>query len=80
MKINALKLGLAGGIVFGSTCIVMGLLSKTGYGFLFFEVLASIYPGYSSSIVGVFFGGIAGFADVFTGLFILATLYNKFEE
>lgn len=72
------KLGLAGGILWGFCMFICTVLALfTGYATQFLHIMASIYPGYTISWIGSFIGLLYGFADGFTGLYVLAWLYNK---
>jgi len=78
MLLNARKLGLAGGILWGLSMLVITLLCLwTGYGALFLDVMENVYPGYSISWGGSIVGLVYGFIDGFVGFFLLAWLYNK---
>ena len=80
MTLNAKNLGIAGGIVWGAAVLIVTLVSVgTGYGVAFLTLLASLYPGYSISVVGAVIGLIYGFIDAFIGLYIFAWIYNKLE-
>ncbi|MGM0439598.1 MAG: bacteriophage holin [Chlamydiota bacterium] len=85
MKLHPVKLGLAGGVLWGLAVFVVTLISvvtssmeTAGYGKMFLDVLASIYPGFTISVGGSIIGLIYGFIDVFIGLALFAWLYNAF--
>lgn len=79
--INAKRLGLAGGILWGVVVFVITLLNIfIGYGASWITLLADIYPGYGATYVGSVAGLIYGFIDGFVGLFILGWLYNKIGD
>jgi len=81
MKLNPKNFGFAFGILWGGSVFVMTLLSLWfGYANAFLNVLATIYPGYSVSLLGIFLGLIYGFVDGFVGAYILIWLYNQFEK
>ena len=78
---NPKNLGLAGGIIWGLGLLVLTLISVgTGYGVVFLNLIVSIYPGYTISLVGSIVGLVYGFLDAFIGLFIFAWLYNWLEK
>lgn len=78
--LNATRLGLAGGILWGIGMFICTILALyTGYATHFLEIMADIYPGYSISWGGSIIGLIYGFLDVFIGLFLLGWLYNKLK-
>jgi len=75
--IDPVRLGLAGGLIWGITVFVVTLISlANGYAVDFLMILASVYPGYSISVNGSLLGFLYGFADAFVGLFILGWVYN----
>ena len=79
--LNAKNFGLAGGILWGVSMFVMTWLSLWfGYGNMWMELMASVYPGYTVSVVGSFVGLVYGFFDGFIGLFIFAWLYNLLNK
>lgn len=76
--LNAFKLGLSGGILWGACMSICTILAiYTDYASEFLNIMPSIYPGYSISWSGVFIGLIYGFIDGFIGFFLLAWLYNR---
>lgn len=76
--VNARKLGVAGGILWGVVLFLTTITSiYTGYAHMFLELFEGIYPWYSISWPGAFSGLICGFIDAFIGLWILGWLYNK---
>ena len=78
MKLDAVKLGLAGGIVWGVVLFLTTLLSFWfGYGTTLLNLFVGLYPGYSISLVGSILGLLYGFVDAFIGLFLIAWVYNK---
>ncbi len=79
--INPKSLGLAGGILWGISLMVMTWFSIwTDYGSLFLSIITDIYPGYSISFLGSLIGLLWGFLDGFVSLFLLGWLYNFFEH
>ncbi|MFQ5963999.1 MAG: bacteriophage holin [Candidatus Scalinduaceae bacterium] len=80
MNLNPRNFGLAAGVLWGFSLLLMTLISVgTGYASEFLEVIASIYPGYSISLLGSIIGLVYGFIDGFIGVFIFAWLYNWLE-
>ncbi len=78
--LNPVKLGIAGGVVWGLCMFVCTMLAiYNGYSAKFLEMMADIYPGYTISLWGAIVGLIYGFLDAFFGLFLLAWLYNKLK-
>ena len=81
MALNAKNFGLAGGIIWGASMLVLTWISMgTGYASQFLNFVGTIYPGYSISMAGSFIGLIYGFIDAFIGLFLLIWLYNWLEK
>ncbi len=78
MKLNAVSLGVAGGILWGAMMLILTwICMANGYASMWLEVMSSVYPGYSISFAGSIIGLLYGFADGFIGLFILGWLYNQ---
>ena len=76
-KLCACKLGVAGGLLWGLSLLVVTLISVwTGYAEGFLNLISGVYPGYEITIAGSFIGFFYGFADGFFGLAILALIYN----
>lgn len=79
--LNAKKLGLAGGVLWGFMVFFMTLANIWfGYGSMWLQLMADIYPGYAVTYVGSLVGLVYGFLDGFIGLFLLGWLYNHFGE
>ena len=75
--LNAKRLGVAGGIVWGVSLFITTLIAMYwDYGVDFLNIFGGLYPGYEISIVGSFIGLICGFIDAFIGFFVLAWIYN----
>jgi len=79
--LNAKKLGIAGGILWGFSMFFLTLANIFfGYGTLFLDLMADVYPGFQVSYVGSLIGLVYGFLDGFVGLYILGWLYNKISD
>lgn len=76
MSLNPKAFGLSAGIIWGITCLIMALVSGTGYGLGLVHGLGSIYIGYGPGIVGSILGAIYGFLDGFIGGYIFVWIYN----
>ena len=78
-RLNALKFGLAGGILGALLMIIMTLwvmyIPSPTHKFLMLEMYGMF--GYSASWVGVLLGAIYGFVDCFIFFGIFAWVYNK---
>lgn len=78
MKLHAVKFGLAIGIVWAAVSFIVGLTAMWwGWCDAWLEVMASIYIGYSATVLGAFIGLVWAFVDAFVGGFLVAWLYNK---
>ncbi len=82
MKLEIKRVAIAGGIMWALCLFVTTLVSVFVGGFAkaFLDGIASIYPGYSISIVGSFIGLIYGFLDVFIGVYIFAWIYKMVRK
>ena len=77
---DAKRLGLAGGILWGAIMLVFTWVAVlTGYGSIFLGFFSGLYIGYSVTWLGSIIGAIYGFVDAFVGLYLLAWIYNKLE-
>ena len=82
MKLNVKALVLTAGIIWAGTVLAVGVanLIWSGYGTMFLQVVASIYPGYDATrstgavIVGTLYALVDG---AILGL-VLGRLYNFF--
>ena len=78
MKLDAKKLGLAGGIFWGAVMFIFTLIATgTGYTAEFMGLWTSVYPWYTISVLGSILGAVYGFIDGFVGLYVIAWLYNR---
>ena len=80
-RLSPLALGLAAGVLWGVSILIMGLIATYyAYGRPFVEAMSVMYTGYEASIKGSFLGGAMGFIDAFIGALIFAWLYNLFSR
>ena len=78
MKLHAVKFGLAIGIIWAAVCFIMSFTAMWwGWCDSMVELMASIYIGYSATVLGAFIGLGWALADGFIGGFFVAWLYNK---
>jgi len=80
-KLNALKFGLAGGIV-AAICVFVTtvfVILKPDYGMQYTGFLKDIYGflGYDATLLGAVLGAIYGFIDCFIFTWVFALVYNK---
>ncbi|RME77412.1 hypothetical protein D6774_04560 [Candidatus Woesearchaeota archaeon] len=78
-KLDIKAFSLAGGILWGAACVVLGIVATTGYGASMVSALSSVYIGYSVGIIGALIGGLWAFIDAAIGCAIFAWLYNKLQ-
>ena len=81
-RLKSVKLGVAGGIVFGS---YLGMINHLhwlfpGYASLIVEALEQLYPWYTPGFFGSFILFGWGFLDAFFALWLVGTLYNWFTH
>jgi hypothetical protein len=80
-KLNAVSFGLAFGVLWGVSILILGLVaSYYAYGHEFVISMGNLYPGYTPSIKGSILGAIIAFIDAFIMGFLIAWLYNKFNN
>ena len=80
MQLSAKNFGLAAGILWSLSMLIMTLINLwTGYGTQFLDLMVSIYPGDAISYVGSLIGLVYGFFDGFIGGFLLNWIYNKLQ-
>lgn len=80
-KLSPLAMGLAFGILWGVSILIIGLVAHlANYGTAFVTSMGVVYVGYGPSILGSIIGGIIGFIDAFILGAILIWLYNIFAQ
>lgn len=82
MKLNVKAFGLACGILWGASLIVMGIIAMIAPDYMgnFVRAVGSKYIGYNTTAFGILIGGVWGFIDAGIGGLILAWLYNKLSK
>jgi len=82
MKLNAKKIGFVSGLIWAFFLSLLTILAVLfpPYGDLFLKTIASVYPGFSISWMGVCIGFVYGFIDAFCGGVIFAWVYNLLEK
>lgn len=78
-KLDPVKLGVAAGILWGLSLMLMTWISvyTGGYAQGFLDIIMGIYPGYTISLMGGFVGLAYGFVDAMVGFALIAYIYNK---
>lgn len=78
-RMSPFALGMALGLVWGLSLLIMGLVAcYVDYGRPFVTSINTLYWGYEPTILGSFIGAGIGFVDAFIGGAIIAALYNCF--
>ena len=82
MKLNVKAFGLALGIFWGASLVVMGIIAMAAPSYMddFIRALGSKYIGYEATALGCLIGGTWGFADAGIAGIVLAWLYNKLAK
>jgi len=79
MKIDAVKFGIAGGIISGLGIAISTIVGIFGYYSIHNSMVMEMYGmfGYGATWLGVLLGGIYGFVDGFIVVWLFAWIYNK---
>jgi hypothetical protein len=78
MKFNVRQFALTAGIIWGVAMLLTTLAGVYwGYATDFLNVMVSVYPGFSVTVVGSIVGLIYGFIDAFVGTYIFVWVYEK---
>ena len=70
-------LGLTGGLTLAGWVVIIGVLSRISWGDRWRRLFADLYPGYSTSPLGLLIGAVWAFVDGFTAGAVFALLYNR---
>lgn len=76
-KLDPWALGLAGGVSLAGWVVIIGLLSRIGWGDRWRRLFVDLYPGYGSSLLGLVIGAVWAFLDGTTVGAAFAWLYNS---
>ena len=80
-KLNVKAFAMACGVLWGGAMLILGLLDAAStWGDTAGQVAASIYLGYTPTVLGSIILGIWGFVTAGIWGLILAKLYNKFSK
>ena len=77
MQLDKMALGLAAGLLWGVTVLLMTIWVMFAGGGEHLILLGKFYLGYSLTPLGAALGTVYGFIDGFIGGWVLAWLYNK---
>lgn len=78
---NAKNLGLAGGVTSGLMLMMLTLIAMmTGWGKPATNLLATVYPGYSTSFIGSLVGFVYGFIDGLISFYLIGFIYNALNR
>lgn len=78
-RLNPVALGMAIGIIWGVSLLIIGLIATgTSYGHPFISAVATVYIGYAPTVLGSLIGFVIGLVDGFIDGFIIGWLYNVF--
>jgi len=85
LKLDAVKFGLAGGILTAlcvATTTLAGIYGWMGGFSMWNSIIIDIYGnlGYNITWAGLLLGAIYGFIDGFIATWIFALIYNKFVQ
>lgn len=75
-RIQPLPLGIAIGVLWAIYVFCVGITAMFGWGVALVTTLASLYIGFSASIIGAIIGAIWAFVDGFVAGLIIAWIYN----
>jgi hypothetical protein len=75
-KCQPLPLGVAIGVLWAIYVACLAITAMFGWGTALVAPLASLYIGYSASIIGAIIGAVWAFVDGFVAGVVVAWLYN----
>lgn len=77
MRLDAVKLGLAFGIVYALVFFLMGLMGALfGWGGEMFRLVGGFYRGFTPTVAGALIGAVWGFVVGFVFFALAARVYN----
>ena len=78
---NAKAAAVAAGLLTSVSFLVLTLVAHyTGYATHLLELIVDVYPFYTVSVAGAFWGALWGFLDAAIGVWILVWLYNMLSS
>lgn len=76
-KLSVCSLGVAMGVTYGLSLLIMGLLATfCQWGNAVVELLSTMYIGYGATVVGSVIGALWGLVDGFIFGAVIAWIYN----
>lgn len=75
-KLNPVRVGLAGGILWGLLSFAMAVTAMYGWGASLVNLFSPLYIGYSASWTGAVIGFVWGFADCFVLGAVFSLIFN----
>ena len=76
--LDPVRFGLALGLTCGVGVLFLGTAATLyGWGSLWVDLLATVYPGFKTTFLGSFVGGAWATVDGFIGGWLFAWFYNK---
>lgn len=79
--LNPKKLGVAAGLVWGLSMLLMTFASiGFDYGTSFLYMLKPVYLGYDVTPLGALIGFFWGFVDMFIFFFLIGWIYNRLDS
>ena len=78
--VNPRALGLAIGTLWAIGVALLAIVSRTGWGERWRELLSDAYLGYNETATGALTGAAWGFVDGLVGGVALGWLYNYFDR
>jgi hypothetical protein len=78
MQLDKKALGLATGLLWGVTVLLVTIWVMVAGGGEHLILLGKFYLGYDLTLLGAILGTVYGFIDGFIGGWVFAWLYNKF--
>jgi len=81
MKIDALKFGLAGGIIAALFVVLLAIGSALGgWGTGLLESLSSMYIGYKAGFLGSAIAAVWSFVEGFVTFYLIAWVYDYLQR
>lgn len=80
-RLHVINFGLALGITWGLGMLLLGLLAwQTGIGSPMVMMMATLYLGFTPTLIGSAIGAIWAFVDMFIAGVVIAWIYNALTK